>query len=133
MAIKHGVKKYTGFDITCQLLAVFGIIVWQLSDNPSLGVIFALVVFIIASLPTWHHAWLQPYAETWQGFAIGAFGSLMTIVIVTQISFIALAFPVTITLNCGLTAAIILMRRRATRLAHSTRLKAKSSLLDPAR
>src|SRR4051812_17314343 len=34
MGIKHGVRKYTTFDIACQILAVVGIILWQLTGNP---------------------------------------------------------------------------------------------------
>ena len=112
MGIKHGVKKYTAFDIACQALAIAGIIIWQLTGTPALAVAIALSVMVVASLPTWRHAWMEPQAENWQGFAIGGFGSLLTITSISEFNFIALAFPIAITLNSAIVVAVVLSRRR---------------------
>jgi hypothetical protein len=112
MAFKNGVKIYTRFDIACQVLAIAGIIAWQLSGSPVLAVALALSVFLVASLPTWRHAWIAPHAETWEGFVLGGTGSFLTVVSLTQYGFIELAFPTAITLNSILMVSIILGQRQ---------------------
>lgn len=112
MGITKGVKKYTPFDVSCQILAIAGIIIWLFTGTPAIAVAVALFVMLIASLPTWRHAWLVPAAETWQGFAIGGLGSLLTVVSLSEFGFIPLAFPVAITANSLILVSIILFRRR---------------------
>jgi hypothetical protein len=34
LALSHGIKKYTVFDIVCQVLALSGIVAWRLTGQP---------------------------------------------------------------------------------------------------
>jgi hypothetical protein len=112
MGIKKGVKKYTAFDALCQALALVGIILWRLTGDPSLATILSLFAFLIAALPTWRHAWVAPFAETWEGFALAVASGILTIFSLSKYTFIALAFP-TITIVIGtVMVGIILLRRR---------------------
>jgi|SRR6185369_12257709 len=112
MGIKHGVRTYSKFDVACQILAVIGLIVWQLTGVPAIAVAIALFVMLIASLPTWRHAWIAPYAETWQGYLIGAAGSALTVATLSGFNFVALGFPIAIILNNSTIVGIVLIRRR---------------------
>ncbi|HEX3082473.1 MAG TPA: hypothetical protein VHQ86_04410 [Candidatus Saccharimonadia bacterium] len=111
-AIKHGVRKYTLFDITCQILAVAGIIVWRATGSPGAAVAIVLCVFMLASLPTWRHSWIAPQAETWEGFVIGAAGSILTLASLPSPSFVGLAYPTAVIINNLTIASIILSRRK---------------------
>jgi hypothetical protein len=117
MGFKHGVKRYTIFDYACQGLAILGIVAWQLTSQPALGLAIALAVDIIGGLPTLRHAWIAPFAETWQSFAIGALSGIPTFFAISAYNFVSLAFPVWITFNCVLLTAVILLRRAAPQLA----------------
>jgi len=110
-AIKHGVRKYTRFDMVCQALALVGIIVWRATGAPAAAVSIVLIVFVLASLPTWRHAWIAPQAETWEGFVIGAVGSVITVASLSSASFVALGYPVAVIIN-NLTIALIVTGRR---------------------
>ena len=72
LGLWHGYVKYTQFDVICQMLAVFGIILWQVFDDPLIALYTSIVVDFIGLLPTIRHAWQKPGEETWQTFAIGA-------------------------------------------------------------
>ncbi len=112
MGVKRGVKRYTPFDIGCQVFAVIGIIIWKLTNQPDLAIIIALIVDYAAVLPTWRHAWLAPFAETWQGFAIGGSSAVLTLFAIAHFNFVSLAFPVAIAASNMVTVGIILIRRR---------------------
>lgn len=113
MGLRNGVKKYTPFDVACQVVALLGIVLWRLTDNPSLAVGIALGVDITGALPTLRHAWIAPFAETWQSFAIGGVAALLTLISISNYNFVSLAFPVWIGINCALLVGIILTRRRS--------------------
>ena len=112
MGFRKGVKKYTPFDIICQILALIAIALWRLTGNPSLAVILSLSALLVAAMPTYRHAWMAPFAETWEGFAMAVAAGLLTIASLSKYDFIALAFPFITVLNCGVVVTIILTRRR---------------------
>lgn len=112
MGFRHGVKRYTPFDFACQAAAIIGIIIWQLTREPVIGLTIALAVDIIGGLPTLRHAWIAPFAETWQSFAIGAVSGIPTFFAISSYNYVSLAFPTWITFNCIMLTAVILFRRR---------------------
>jgi hypothetical protein len=112
LSLKRGVKKYTPFDIVCQVIAAIGIVLWLATGNPSIAVILSLSVIVIAALPTWRHAWLKPSEETWEGFAIAVVAGILTLFSLRSFTLVALAFPIVLIVNCSVMTSIILVRRR---------------------
>jgi len=111
MSIKKGVKRYTAFDVACQLIAIIGLGLWLVTGNPSLAVALLVSVILIAALPTLRHAWIAPFEETWQGFVMGAAAGALTFISLNRFTFVALAFPIATMVNCTLVVGIILQRR----------------------
>lgn len=111
LSLRHGVKKYTPFDIICQTLAIIGIIAWRFTGQPDLAVLIAVSVDLVAALPTWRHAWIAPYAETWHGFAMAGGAAFVTLFTITNYTFVSLAFPLLVITNCSVLVSIILFRR----------------------
>lgn len=118
--LKKGVKKYTPFDFICQALALIGLLLWRLTNDPSLAVLFGLLVIVIAAMPTWRHAYMKPFEETWKSFVIGSSSGAVTILSLSSFTFVAVAFPLTAATNSALMVAIILSRRRRTTLSHAS-------------
>jgi hypothetical protein len=112
MGFKHGVKRYTAFDFACQAFAIVGIIAWFLTQQPVVALTIALIVDIVAAMPTWRHAWIDPFAENWQSFALAAVSGIPTFLAISSYNYVSLAFPVMITANSLLLTTIILLRRR---------------------
>lgn len=110
--IKHGVKKYTMFDIVCQVTALLGIPLWVLTGKPELAVLVLLGVDFVAGMPTLRHAWKAPREETWQAFALSAFGGILTLISLNRYDMVALTMPLYIFLFDACLVATILMRRR---------------------
>jgi len=111
LALRHGVNKYSAFDIACQALALGGIVAWRLTGQPQVAVLIAVCIDLVAALPTWRHAWIAPFAETWQGFAIAAATAVVTLFTIASYNFVSLAFPCLVATNCTIIVTIVLSRR----------------------
>ncbi len=111
LGLRRGIKHYTFFDGACQVAALVGIVLWQITKQPELAVAIAVMADMVASLPTQKHAWQEPFAETWQAFAAGAVGSAIALATVSQFSFVALAYPIWLFLVNFITLVIIGYRR----------------------
>jgi hypothetical protein len=109
--LRHGFVKYAQFDVTCQIAAVAGIVLWQLFDSPAIGVIGAVVIDFVGALPTVRHAWQKPGEETWQTFAYAGLGGLFAVLALETYSWITLPYAVYIVLINIVFVGVILKRR----------------------
>lgn len=114
--LRHGYVKYSQFDVICQIGAIFGIILWQLFNDPLLAVIASVTIDLIGAAPTVRHSWRKPFEETWQTYAISVFTVSLGIAGLEVYDFINLIYPVYLFLLCGLLTIIILYQRQ--RLGH---------------
>src|SRR5699024_11631646 len=60
---KSAYWKLSFLDCLCGIVAIFAIIIWRLTDDPILAIIFSILSDAIASLPTLRKAWLYPTTE----------------------------------------------------------------------
>lgn len=111
----YGVKKFTRFDVWCQIVAILGVALWQLTSDANVAIAIVVVTDVIAAMPTLRHSWLEPEAETWSAFAVSSLGALITLFTITQMSFAAFAYPIWLTFGNALIAAVIVHRRREAR------------------
>lgn len=111
IAILKGTRKYTLFDGACQLIAVGGLVFWQISHEPNIALLFAITADIFASMPTIRHAYLYPGEETWITYAIAGMGAFLFLCLATSFSFAALAIPISFFLINSLLTTIILYRK----------------------
>ena len=108
--LRDGIKKYTAFDIACQLLAVVGIVLWRLTDSPELAIAFTITASFIGSLPTYRHAWQLPHEETWQFYALDGFSAVVAAASVAHADFVNLGYPIYIVLSDYSIMGVILTR-----------------------
>jgi hypothetical protein len=120
ISLRFGVRRYTRFDMICQLLSVVGLGIWLLTDKPLFAMIIVMAVNLIAALPTIRHAWNEPDRETWQTFALSVIASTITLVAIAQYNFISLAYPIYFFACDGAIAVVILTRRHASKSARQT-------------
>jgi len=119
VGLRHGLRKYTAFDITCQIVALLGIPLWLMTDEPALAVALILLVDFAGGLPTLRHAWRAPHEETLATFALSAVGSGLLVASLTRFDFVALAMPLYIFMFDTTILTTLLTRRR--RLAKEVR------------
>lgn len=111
LGLRNGIKHYTRFDVICQMMALIGIILWRVTNDAAIAVAVVVITDFIAALPTIRHSWRDPHAETASAFAAAAFGAALTLFTITQFSFVALAYPIYLTLANIFAVAVLLYRR----------------------
>jgi hypothetical protein len=110
VGLKRGVKKYTTFDIVCQILALVGIILWRLTGQPAVAISINIAADCIGVLPTYRHSWRLPHEETWQSYAIGGVSAVLAIASIQVFNYVSLAYPVYIFLSDASLVWVILYR-----------------------
>ncbi len=112
IAIIKGTRKYTIFDGFCQILAIIGVIIWQISGNPSIALLFVIISGELAAIPTFRHAYKFPKEETLSSFVIASTISILFVLLAPTVSFASLAVPIDLVFGNGLIAMIIYVRRK---------------------
>lgn len=113
LGFRYGVKRYTGFDICCQALAIIGIILWRLTHDPIFAIFLVITADLVGSLPTIRHAWAHPSEETWQTFAIDSFAAGLSLFSLIKLNYVTAGYQAYIVAGNLLIAVIILHKRRA--------------------
>ncbi len=64
LSLKNGFKHITKIDTAFLIFALAGIIPWILTSDPTISVIIAVSIDLIAFMPTLRKTWLEPSTET---------------------------------------------------------------------
>jgi hypothetical protein len=63
LSLKYGFKKVTRVDTFFLVLALCGIIPWVLTNDPTISVVIAVSIDVIAFVPTLRKGWREPGSE----------------------------------------------------------------------
>ena len=61
-------------DYGLMAAAIVGIILWAITDQPNLAILFSLLADALAGVPTLIKAYRHPHSESWIAYAVSAFG-----------------------------------------------------------
>jgi len=61
-------------DFYLMAAAIFGIVLWAITNKPNLALLFSLLADILASIPTVIKSYHHPQSESWRAYAVSAFG-----------------------------------------------------------
>lgn len=101
------------FDIACGGFAAVGIILWQVTSDPVVALIFGILADIAGGIPTVRKAYIAPYTEEALPYALSALSMILTVCTVRDWQFINYGFPVYIFgINALIFTLILLGKRR---------------------
>jgi hypothetical protein len=73
--------RTTPFDIICGVLSILGLLLWAVTSDANLAIMFAIIADLLAAVPTIIKAWNRPETESgtlfWLGIVNGAIGLLI--------------------------------------------------------
>ena len=90
--------------------AIFGLLLWFLTDNPNLAILFALTADLFAALPTVIKSYKHPETESWIAYAISTVGFGISILSIHNWTFQDSAFVIYLFL-IQLVLTLLVMRR----------------------
>jgi hypothetical protein len=91
---KKAYWKLVTFDYLCGILSGLAIVLWYVTNNPNLAIIFAIVADALAAVPTLIKAWHTPETESAWPFIIGVFSPMTSFLVATTWAFSEVAFPI---------------------------------------
>jgi len=90
---KKAYWRLSTFDYVCGVLSAIALIMWWLTQNPNVAIVFAIASDALASIPTLTKAWANPETESVWPFIIGVFGATCSLAVATLWIFSEYAFP----------------------------------------
>ncbi len=85
--------KLSKFDYLCGVLSALALVLWYLTEDPSLAIAFAIASDALAAVPTLIKAWRSPETESSWPYAIGIFSPLTSFLVASSFTFAQIAFP----------------------------------------
>ncbi|WP_291272456.1 hypothetical protein [Geothrix sp.] len=61
-------------DYYLMAAAILGILLWVMTDQPNLALLFSLMADMLAGVPTLIKSYRHPHSESWVAYAVSAFG-----------------------------------------------------------
>lgn len=109
---KNAYWKLGALDYWCGFWAILALILWGITKNPTLAVIFSIVSDGCAALPALIKAWQHPETETIAVYATALVSALTSFAAVKTWKLIEIAFPLYLMAANSLIIILILCRRR---------------------
>jgi hypothetical protein len=110
LRLRHEVKIHRS-DKVAFLLALAGIPVWMVTDEPVTATIIVTFVNVMAFLPTIRKAWEYPQSENALSFVLHSSKWIAGLMALSSLTPATVLYPAVIACANGLTAAVILFRR----------------------
>jgi hypothetical protein len=103
--------KLETFDYGCGVLSVLALVLWLLTNNPTIAIIFAIGSDTLAAVPTLLKSWRYPETETATVYSVSVLNNLTSFLVIRQWNFAQYAFPSYLVLmNIALT--FLVLRRK---------------------
>lgn len=91
---KKSYWKLSKIDYICGAFSVLALILWAVTSEAIIAIIFSILSDLTASIPTLLKAWKEPETESTAPFAAGLFAQLTAGFAIKSWSFAELAFPI---------------------------------------
>jgi hypothetical protein len=85
--------KLGSFDYVCGVLSGLAIVLWYLTSNPEVAIVFAIISDAVAAVPTLLKSLCSPRTESVWPYLIGTFAPLSSFFAAAAWSFSEVAFP----------------------------------------
>jgi hypothetical protein len=89
---KKAYWKTTSTDLLCGVLALSGLIAWQINKDPDYAIAFSIFADFFASLPTIRKIWTHPETENRLYYVLNFIGNLIGLLCVQQPGFTGYAY-----------------------------------------
>ena len=98
---KNAYWKLGSFDYLCGAFSLLALLLWIITEQAVVGIVFAIIADGLAALPTLVKAWRYPETETAAAYAAALFGALTSFLAVQKWIFIEYAFSLYLVIVCS--------------------------------
>jgi hypothetical protein len=90
---KRAYWKLSAFDYACGALSALALVLWYVTENANLAIVFAIFSDALAAAPTLRKAWRNPQTEFRWPFVVGVFSPMTSFLVAPKWKFSEIAFP----------------------------------------
>jgi hypothetical protein len=90
---KRAYWKLSAFDYACGALSALALVLWYVTENPNVAIVFAIFSDALAATPTLRKAWRKPQTEFSWPFVVGVFSPMTSFLVAQEWTFSEIAFP----------------------------------------
>lgn len=112
LSIKYGMGGWGKIDLSCLGIALIGIILWQITNNPALGLYFSILADFTGMIPALLKTYHLPKTEIVTFYALDILASFCTLLALRTYTMADIAYPIYIfAINTCMSLLIIWPRR----------------------
>lgn len=108
---KDSYWKLEKFDYLCGLFSILALILWGITKEPLVAILFSLLSDAFAAIPTIIKSWRFPETETVSAYSTGVFNAATSFFAIKTWGFLEVTFPVYLVL-LNLLIVLLIVRRR---------------------
>ncbi|NTW45773.1 MAG: hypothetical protein HGB18_01805 [Candidatus Moranbacteria bacterium] len=108
---RKGFWRLQTSDYACGLFSLLALVLWGITKEPNIAIVFAIASDLLAAVPTIMKSWSHPESESAVAFLTGLLNALTGFAVVESWNFSGLAFPVYLSV-VNMTLILVIERRR---------------------
>ncbi len=111
LSIKRGMGGVAKIDLLCLVIALMGIVAWQTTQNPAVGLYFSILADFTGMVPTLIKTFHFPKTEIAAFFMLDTVASIFNLLATRTLATVDVAYPMYLFLINGLMSLLILWPR----------------------
>ncbi len=93
LSIKHGMGGWSKSDISCLVISIIGIILWQTTKNPLLALYASIIADFTGMIPALIKTYHFPRTEVWTFYLLDVFAGLFNMFAIQQWNIREVSYP----------------------------------------
>ena len=94
LSIKYGMGGRAKIDIVCLFIALIGILVWKLTDNPIMWLMASILADFVGMIPALIKTYKLPETETRIFYWLDVCAAIFTMLAITTYSYQEISYPI---------------------------------------
>jgi hypothetical protein len=115
LSMKYGMGGRSKTDILCLIMALIGIIAWQITKNPLTALYFAIAADFTGSFPTLIKTYRLPHTEVWTFYTLDVIAATFNLLATEKFTISQYLYPFYIIL-INLTIVFLIVRPKLKKL-----------------
>ncbi len=91
---KKAYWKHTKVDYSFGIVSALALILWAITKEPNIAILFAIIADFLAAIPTYKKSWTHPESETGYSYMLVGIGVTSVLLATDSFSFSVVAFPI---------------------------------------
>lgn len=129
MAWYYGHRTVHRIDILSSLAALGVFILWWVTADDALTIVFATITYLFGFVPTFERSYRKPYSENMAPFVASVLKYSLSLLVIQQLNIETALYPVTLALYNVIFILMILARRRKKSINHLQKTR-RSATID---